>query len=83
MFPVDGTLIWRIIMSVERLKVLICMSKGETWDDKVIRFAEETGRSRSSIYRWLSIGPPSLILDGLEYRLTRPTPITPSEEVKE
>jgi len=57
--------------SIDRLRKLIDMSIGESWDDKVKRFAVEQGRSRSSCYRWLTSGPPLLVLEGIEYRITR------------
>ena len=59
-------------MSTDRLRSLISECPGSTWNDKVIKFAEINGRSASSVYRWLSAGPPSNILDAIEYRLTRP-----------
>ena len=57
------------ILELDRLKTLISTCKGETWDDKVVRFAELNGRSRSSIYRWLTVGPPDNVLDAIAYRM--------------
>jgi len=57
--------------NISRLKKLISMSAGKSWDDKVCLFAVENGRSRSSIYRWITSGPPPNVLDAIDYRLTR------------
>jgi len=57
--------------SKARLRNLINLGHGESWDDRVSRFAVEQGRSRSSVYRWLTSGPPLNVLDAIDYRLTR------------
>ena len=66
-------------MSIERLRALINQYPG-TWDEKVSRFAETNGRSRSSIYRWLSSGPPENIIDAIEYRMIRELKTHTSDE---
>lgn len=58
-------------MSINRLRALINTVSGDAWDDKVSKFAEINGRSRSSVYRWLTKGPPSIVLDAIEYRMLR------------
>ena len=59
-------------MNDEKLRQLIASMEGEKWDDKVVKFAKLNGRSRSSVYRWLEKGAPPLILEIIEYRMTRP-----------
>lgn len=53
---------------MDRLRMLIDRSPGNTWDEKVRWFADTNGRSRSSVYKWLTNGPPPNILDAIEYR---------------
>ena len=58
-------------MSIDRLRALINTMSGDNWDSKVTRFADINGRSRSSVYRWLTKGPPSVVLEAIEYRMLR------------
>jgi len=53
------------------LKSLIKSLPGETWDNKVVECARIIGRSRSTIYQWLSDNPPipEITLDALIYRI--------------
>ena len=58
-------------MSIDRLKSLIELSGGEgsTWDQRVGAFAITAGRSKATIYRWLTVGAPENALDAIEFRL--------------
>ena len=58
-------------MNIKRLRELISLFPGNSWDEQVCMFADYTGRSRSSLYRWLSDGAPENILDAIEYRLMK------------
>ena len=60
-----------LTMNTERLRELISLYPGESWDNQVSRFAEENGRSRSRVYHWLSKGAPPNVLDAIEFRLTK------------
>ena len=54
-------------MSKERLRDLIQDYPG-SWDDKVGLFACSVGRSKSTVYRWLTSGAPENVLDAIEFR---------------
>lgn len=59
-----------MVGKIERLRALINQYHG-TWDERVTKFANDAGRTRSTVYRWLTDGPPDLILECMEYRLGR------------
>lgn len=58
-------------MSKDRLREMISLQPGDTWDKQVRAFAIANGRSRTSIYKWLSNGPPTLIIEVIEYRIKK------------
>lgn len=57
--------------NITRLRAIISLFPGESWDDQVCELAEFAEKSRPTVYRWLSIGAPSDKLDAIEFNLSR------------